>query len=98
VSVPGTAVGPGLRTLARRLLPGRMLGLLRSVKTRATVRGYPAREVTHTYGGFPLRVWLTDPLAEGWYDRDWARLRPSFPEDHCRLFVREGDASGAVHG
>jgi FkbM family methyltransferase len=67
-------VGPDVRALARRLLPGRLLGLLRSVRTRAAIRGYPAREVSHTYGGFPLRVWLADALAEGWYDRDWPRL------------------------
>jgi FkbM family methyltransferase len=30
--------------------------------------------VTHTYGGHTLRVRLTDPLAEGWYDHDWGEL------------------------
>jgi FkbM family methyltransferase len=32
--------------------------------------------VEHTYGGVRLSVALEDPLAEGWYDRDW----PSVPE------------------
>jgi len=27
--------------------------------------------VRHTYGGFPLDVYLADPLGEGWYDHDW---------------------------
>jgi len=29
------------------------------------------RWVEHTYAGFPLRVWLTDPVAQDWYDSDW---------------------------
>jgi FkbM family methyltransferase len=74
VSGSGAAVASEVRALARRLLPRRLLGLLRGVRTRAGVRGYRAREVTHTYGGFPLRLWLGDGLAEGWYDRDWPRL------------------------
>ena len=28
----------------------------------------------HTYRGFPLQVYLADPLAEGWYDHDWPRM------------------------
>src|SRR5262249_47043967 len=28
-------------------------------------------EVNHTYGGFPFRIVISDPLAQGWYDCDW---------------------------
>ena len=44
-------MGTEVRSRLRRLLPPRLLGLLRSVRTQADVRGYRAREVTHTYGG-----------------------------------------------
>lgn len=32
------------------------------------------RQVSHVYGGTPLRIELSDGLAEGWYDRDWPQL------------------------
>ncbi len=52
------------------------------------VAHYQPREVEHTYAGIRLKVRLRDPLAAGWYDRDWdsvpeldllgtSRLRPS---------------------
>jgi FkbM family methyltransferase len=39
------------------------------------IAGYPARDVTHTYGAHELHVRLADPLAEGWYDQDWQEPR-----------------------
>jgi FkbM family methyltransferase len=27
--------------------------------------------VEHSYGGIPLKVWLGDPIGQGWYDHDW---------------------------
>jgi FkbM family methyltransferase len=38
------------------------------------VSTFPARVVEHTYGGGKLRVYLADPLAQGWYDSDWPEL------------------------
>jgi FkbM family methyltransferase len=35
------------------------------------IADYPAREVSHTYGRHELLLRLADPLAEGWYDKDW---------------------------
>lgn len=32
---------------------------------------YEPRVVEHSYGGHRLKVMLTDPMAEGWYDQDW---------------------------
>jgi FkbM family methyltransferase len=48
----------------------------RRVKVRRLVRSYSSRVVTHSYGGCELSIRLEDPLAEGWYDRDW----PPLPE------------------
>jgi FkbM family methyltransferase len=38
------------------------------------IHTFPTRVVEHVYGGNPLKVFLSDPLAEGWYDHDWADL------------------------
>jgi len=48
--------------------------MLRLARVWSSVHFYRERKVTHVYGGFPLSVWLTDPLAQGWYDADWAEL------------------------
>ncbi len=59
------------KTLARRVLPHPLYRRYRRRKVASLIAGYAPREVTHTYGGGTLRVRLTDPLAEGWYDHDW---------------------------
>lgn len=56
------------------LLPPSILGRLRAWRVRQLVAGYTARVVEHTYGDGPLRVYLGDPLGQGWYDHDWAQL------------------------
>lgn len=60
--------------LAVRILPERVLSRLRLVWQWLTLWRYRSRIVRHTYGGVPLVVSLTDPLAEGWYDHDWPPL------------------------
>lgn len=73
-----------IKRLVRALLPDRVLGRLRSAKIRHMVARYPRRVVQHRYGGLELRLELRDPLAEGWYDKDW----PSPPE--MELLKRRG--------
>lgn len=65
---------PSAKTLARRLVPHPLYRRYRRRKVASLIAGYPPREVKHTYGGHALRVRLTDPLAEGWYDHDWGEL------------------------
>jgi FkbM family methyltransferase len=50
--------------------------LHRHYKMRRLVQDYTPRLVRHSYGGYKLSISLEDPLAEGWYDRDW----PPLPE------------------
>ncbi len=71
-----------VKSLARRLLPDAFYRRYRRRKVAALIAAYEPREVTHTYGGQVLRVRLADPLAEGWYDRDW-------PEPTFISFLRE---------
>jgi len=51
-----------------------MLSMIRVARIWSRIRFYRKRKVTHFYGGFPLSIWLTDPLAQGWYDDDWPEL------------------------
>ena len=67
-------MSPSPKTLARRLVPHPLYRRYRRRKVASLIAGYTPREVTHTYGGHTLRVRLTDPLAEGWYDHDWGQL------------------------
>jgi len=47
---------------------------LRLWKMHRSIRNYPQRVVEHSYGGGRLKVFLSDPLAQGWYDQDWPEL------------------------
>jgi FkbM family methyltransferase len=56
---------------------------------RRLLRRFTPYTVEHTYAGFPLKVRIADPLAGGWYDRDWGPL----PE--IDLLCRRGLEAGA---
>src|SRR5215831_18416703 len=56
------------------LLPPAVAGRLRAWRVRRLIRTFPARVVEHTYGSSRLRVYLADPLSQGWYDHDWGNL------------------------
>jgi FkbM family methyltransferase len=60
-----------LKAVARRRLPARVYGPIRARRVHRLVETFEPRVVEHRYAGFPLRVSLEDPLAEGWYDHDW---------------------------
>jgi FkbM family methyltransferase len=66
---------PEIKEIARRSIPQPLWTMLRLARVWSSVHFYRERKVTHAYGGFPLSVWLTDPLAQGWYDADWPELR-----------------------
>ena len=60
------------KAIARRLLPHSLYRRYRRRKVASLIAEYPARQVTHDFGPHRLHVELADPLAEGWYDHDWA--------------------------
>jgi FkbM family methyltransferase len=62
---------PEIKEIARRSIPQPLWTMLRLARVWSSVHFYRERKVTHVYGGIPLSVWLTDPLAQGWYDADW---------------------------
>ena len=57
-----------------RAIPSKAAGRLRAWRVQRLIDTYDAHVVEHCYGGHRLAVRLADPLAEGWYDRDWPEL------------------------
>lgn len=64
----------GAKGVARRVLPHPVYRVYRQRRIARQIAMYPEHVVTHRYGGHVLKVLLADPLAEGWYDKDWRRL------------------------
>lgn len=58
------------------LLPPTVRGRLRTWRFQRSISTFPTRVVEHTYGKVRLKVFLADPLSEGWYAKDW----PDLPE------------------
>ncbi|CAA9267716.1 MAG: hypothetical protein AVDCRST_MAG50-3244 [uncultured Acidimicrobiales bacterium] len=55
-------------------LPAPVASWLRIGRRRWAEVTFRRRIVERSFGGLPLRLELTDPLAESWYDRDWDPL------------------------
>jgi FkbM family methyltransferase len=55
-------------------LPAALAGRLRAWRVTSLIRTFPVHVVEHTYGTGTLKVYLADPLAQGWYDHDWCEL------------------------
>lgn len=60
-----------LKTTAQKVLPRSWYAILRRCWHRLRLACYRPHLVQHTYGNVPLRLWIADPLAAGWYDHDW---------------------------
>lgn len=63
-----------LKAQIKQILSLRLWAKLRLLRQYYTLRCYPRHSAQHIYGGVLLTVFLADPLAEGWYDRDWPEL------------------------
>jgi len=69
-------------------MPTALWRSLRRLRLRWMLATYPRKIVQHVYAGFPLRIEISDPLAESWYDRDWPE--PPAIELLRRHRLREG--------
>jgi FkbM family methyltransferase len=72
------AAGSSIRALKRTALaviPARVAGRLRAAHARLVTALYRGRLATHRYGSDTLAIYLTDPIAESWYDHDWDEPR-----------------------
>lgn len=65
-----------MKSVIRSVAPNWLWTKLRLWQIDNSINSYPTKQVSHTYGGFDLTVYLADPLAQGWYDCDW----PDLPE------------------
>jgi FkbM family methyltransferase len=63
-----------IKTIAKNLLPSWLWGKLYAWRSGYNINQFQPREVSHNYGVLSLKVHLADPLAAGWYDRDWDEL------------------------
>jgi FkbM family methyltransferase len=72
-----------VRSIIKKFLPSQAVHAIKQWGLRRLIRRFPARTVTHRYGGHDLSVHLTDTLAESWYDNDWPELREI-------VFMRQG--------
>ena len=52
-------------------VPNSLVGSYRAWKQERRISGFADYEVTHLYGGYPLKMSIVDSLGRGWYDRDW---------------------------
>lgn len=55
-------------------LPRSVWSGLRKRRVNYAIKKYPRKIVRHHYGTETFNVEIADPLAEGWYDRDWPEL------------------------
>lgn len=60
-----------IRGIGLRAVPAPILAALKRRRQRRAITEFSPREVRHRYGAVPLTIRLEDPLAAGWYDRDW---------------------------
>jgi FkbM family methyltransferase len=78
-----------IKRLAHRLAPRWLWRRLRGWRMRRMLAAFRPYTVEHSYGGVALKLRIADPLARGWYDRDWDPL----PE--VALLRRSGLGPGA---
>ncbi|MEJ7784691.1 MAG: FkbM family methyltransferase [Solirubrobacteraceae bacterium] len=60
-----------IKALIRGFTPPRVYARVRTRRIRRYIRHFAETTITHDYAGFRLTLHLHDPLAQGWYDRDW---------------------------
>lgn len=60
-----------LKARLRALVPAPIYARVRTRRIRRYIRHFAPTTITHDYAGFRLTLHLHDPLALGWYDRDW---------------------------
>jgi FkbM family methyltransferase len=63
-----------LRSFAHAVVPTPLRRWLQRRNVERKVSRYAKHVVSHRYGKVTLQIELADPLAAGWYDRDWPEL------------------------
>ena len=63
-----------LSSIVKAVLPSGLVHRIKQKRLKTVLAAFPQQTVKHQYGPYPLSVRITDPLAAGWYDKDWAEL------------------------
>jgi FkbM family methyltransferase len=62
-----------LKRQLRRIVPSAVWDVMRRTKAVLKEKKFDKRWVSHNYHDQTLRVFITDGVAEAWYDHDWPR-------------------------
>ncbi len=63
-----------IRRWVRPWIPDTLAGIPWAVLERFRVAAFRSRVVTHRYCGHALSLYINDPTARDWYDRDWLEI------------------------
>ena len=63
-----------MKRVLKKIIPKLLWNKIRLWRLKLSVKLYRPKIVRRNYGGHLLDVKICDPLGQGWYDRDWARL------------------------
>jgi len=73
-----------LRSAAKLVLPQAVTNQIRVAAYRWTLRRFRPYQVRRSWAGYQFDLWISDPTAESWYDRDAPEIPPemSFLAQH----------------
>ena len=76
--------GMNLRSAAKLVLPQAVANQIRVAGYRWTLRRFRPYQVRRTWAGYQFDLWISDPTAKSWYDRDSPEIPPemSFLAQH----------------
>jgi FkbM family methyltransferase len=72
MTTPGIVILKRTKRCMLRLLPLAVFDWLKACRVWVTIHAFRPKVVEHRYGDSDLRVYLADPVAQAWYDRDWS--------------------------
>jgi FkbM family methyltransferase len=65
-----------LRSAAKAVIPRAITDRIRIARYRWTLRHFQPYQVRHRCAGFEFNLWISDPTARNWYDRDSPAVPP----------------------
>jgi FkbM family methyltransferase len=65
-----------LRSAAKAVIPRAITNSIRIARYQWTLRRFKPYQVRHTRAGFDFDLWISDPTARNWYDRDSPAVPP----------------------
>jgi FkbM family methyltransferase len=63
-----------LKSYAKKIIPAPIWNKMRLMALKSKVKNFSSYVVEHRYGAQQFKVYINDPMARGWYDKDWDKL------------------------